>query len=75
LKQAGRMIAAGVACGLTGALILTRFLESMLFEVHRNDAWTYLWAAALLVAVSVAAALIPARRGSKVDPIVALRYE
>jgi ABC-type lipoprotein release transport system permease subunit len=47
----------------------------MLFEVHRNDGVTYLAAAVLLAAVSVAAAMIPARRGAKVDPIVALRYE
>jgi putative ABC transport system permease protein len=75
LKQAGKMIAVGVACGLGGAHVLTRSLESMLFEVNRNDGLTYLAAAGLLAAVSVAAAMIPARRGAKVDPIVALRYE
>lgn len=75
LRQAGKMITAGVAIGLAGAIVLTRFLESMLFEVRRNDVWTYLAAAALLSVVSIAASLIPARRGARVDPIVALRYE
>jgi putative ABC transport system permease protein len=75
LKQAGRMIGAGVAIGLAGAYVLTRFLESMLFEVQQHDGWTYLATAALLAVVAVAAAAIPARRGAKVDPIVALRYE
>ncbi len=73
LKQAARMIAAGVALGMAGAYVLTRFLATMLFEVRVHDIGTYLGAAALLAAVSVAAATIPARRGSKVDPIVALR--
>jgi putative ABC transport system permease protein len=58
---------------MAGAYVLTRFLETMLFEVRVHDIGTYLGAAALLAAVSVAAATIPARRGSKVDPIVALR--
>src|SRR5207244_3615936 len=75
LWQAGRLIAAGLAIGLAGAYVLTRFLESMLFEVHRHDPWTYLAAAGLLALSSAAAAAIPARRGAKVDPIVALRYE
>jgi ABC-type antimicrobial peptide transport system permease subunit len=75
LRQAGRVIVAGVAIGLAGSYGLTRFLESMLFGIGRHDAWTYTAAAALLAAVSVVAAFIPAHRGAKVDPIVALRYE
>jgi putative ABC transport system permease protein len=75
LKQAGTLIGAGVAIGLAGAFALTRYLDSMLFGIHRTDWTTYAASVALLAAVAVAASLIPARRGSRVDPIVALRYE
>jgi len=75
LRQAGWWIAIGIALGLAGAFTLARYLESLLFEVRHGDPWTYAAAVALLLAVSVAAALIPARRGAKVDPMTALRYE
>jgi ABC-type antimicrobial peptide transport system permease subunit len=75
LKQAGALIAAGLALGLGGAWVLTRYLESLLFAVHRHDWRVYAAAVVLLAAASLVAALIPARRGAKVDPIVALRYE
>ena len=75
LRQAGWLIAAGVAAGTAGAYALTRYLDSLLFGVHATDGLTYAAAAGILIAVSIAASLIPARRGSHVDPIVALRYE
>jgi putative ABC transport system permease protein len=75
LKQAAALVAAGVAIGLAGAWALTRYVESLLFQVQRHDWTTYAAAVALLAATSVAAALVPARRGAKVDPIVALRWE
>ncbi|MBZ5621636.1 MAG: ABC transporter permease [Acidobacteriia bacterium] len=75
LKQAGALIGAGVAIGLAGAYGLTRYVESLLFGIHRTDWTTYAAAVGLLAVVAVAASLIPARRGSRVDPIVALRYE
>jgi putative ABC transport system permease protein len=75
MKQAGGLIAAGVVVGVAGAYALTRYLESLLFNVKPSDWRTYAAAVALLAAVSVAASLIPARRGARVDPIVALRYE
>ncbi|MFZ0936178.1 MAG: ADOP family duplicated permease [Bryobacteraceae bacterium] len=75
LRQVGWWIAAGIGLGLGGAFALARYLESLLFEVRQGDPWTYLAAVALLLAVSLAAALIPARRGAKVDPMTALRYE
>jgi predicted permease len=75
LKQAGTLIGSGVAIGLAGAYVLTRYVESLLFGVQRTDWTTYAAAVALLAGVAVAASLIPARRGSRVDPIVALRYE
>jgi putative ABC transport system permease protein len=75
LKQAGTLIGAGVVIGLAGAYSLTRYVESLLFGIQRTDWTTYAAAVGLLAVVAVAASLIPARRGSRVDPIVALRYE
>jgi ABC-type antimicrobial peptide transport system permease subunit len=75
LRQAVRLIAVGALIGLAAAWALTRYLESLLFEVRPHDARTYLATVALLVAVSVVASMIPARRASRVDPLVALRYE
>ena len=65
----------GVAVGLAAALACTRVLGSLLFEVTPTDPLTLGVVACLLLAVAVAATLWPARRATKVDPMVALRYE
>ena len=75
LRQAGTWISAGVVLGLAGALALSRYPETLLFHVKRDDPWTYTGAAGLLAAVAIAAALIPARRGARVDPAAALRQD
>jgi predicted permease len=75
LKQAGALIAGGVVLGLAGALALTRLVANLLFHVQAHDWATYTAAVATLAAAGVAAAMIPARRGARVDPMVALRYE
>jgi predicted permease len=75
LRQAGILIACGVVLGLAGALALTRLVANLLFHVQANDWPTYTAAVAMLAAAGVSAAMIPARRGARVDPIVALRYE
>jgi len=75
LKQAGALVGAGVALGLAAAFALTRYLESLLFGIQRTDWTAYAAAVALLAAVSMLAALLPARRGSKLDPMAALREE
>lgn len=75
LKQAGTLIGVGVIIGLAGAYGLTRYVQSLLFGIKSTDWTTYAAAVALLAIVAVAASLIPARRGSRVDPIVALRYD
>ena len=65
----------GTAAGIVGALALTRFLRSMLFEIKPTDPWTFVGVAILLTIVAMAACYIPARRVLEVDPMVALRYE
>jgi putative ABC transport system permease protein len=65
----------GVAIGLAGAIVFTRVLRSLLFEVTPTDPVTLGSVAVLLLAVSAAATLFPARRATRVDPMVALRYE
>jgi len=75
LRQAGMLIAAGIAIGVAGAYGLTRFLQDLLFQVKTTDWRAYTGAVALLAAVAVIAALVPARRGARVDPVVALRQE
>jgi ABC-type antimicrobial peptide transport system permease subunit len=69
------MTAAGTLIGLAAALGLTRFLSSVLFEVSPGDPATYLAVAAVLIAVALLATLLPARRATSVDPLVALRAE
>ena len=72
----GMMLALiGISLGVAGALALSRYLESLLFGVSSTDPLTFLGVVALLAAVSLAGCAIPARRASKIDPMVALRAE
>ena len=73
LRQGVQFVLIGLGIGLAGALVLTRWIASLLFEVQPTDALTFLAVSAVMVTVAVLACLIPARRAAAVDPIVALR--
>lgn len=75
LGQGLRTIAIGVVIGLAGSLLLTRAIASLLFGVTATDPLTFVAVVALLGAAALLACYIPARRATKVDPVVALRYE
>jgi hypothetical protein len=75
LLQGLRMAAVGVLLGLGLAILLSRTLESLLFQVNPIDPPTFAAAAVLVILVTLAASLAPARRASRVNPIAALRYE
>jgi len=85
LGESLKVLLAGLAAGALGAYLLALFLPTegigwsgsgvFLYHVSRTDAFTYILAAALLIATVLAASWGPARRASRVDPIIALRYE
>jgi putative ABC transport system permease protein len=75
VRQGLRLTLLGVILGIAGAWALTSFLASFLFGIAPRDPATFALVSVALVAVSILACYIPARRATRVDPMVALRYE
>jgi putative ABC transport system permease protein len=75
LRQGMRLLGIGLLVGFAGAFVLSRVIRSLLFNVNASDPAIYLAVSLLLCCAAVAACWIPARRASRVDPIIALRTE
>jgi ABC-type antimicrobial peptide transport system permease subunit len=75
LRESMLMVAAGVIIGVIAAIAAGRLVTAILFGLEPNDAWTMMAAIGLMAAVCLIAGYLPARRASRVDPMVALRYE
>ena len=69
------MVGAGLFTGLVVAAVLTRFIRSMLYEIQPGDPTTFVGVSLVLAAIAIMAALLPARRAARVDPVIALRSE
>jgi putative ABC transport system permease protein len=70
-----RLALTGIITGIVGAFFLARYLETLLFEIRPLDPITYFAVAAILMTVAILACLLPARRATRIDPIIALRCE
>jgi ABC-type antimicrobial peptide transport system permease subunit len=75
LRDVGLLALAGLSLGVPAALVIARLLRSMFYGIAPNDPWTIAMSAAVLLAAAGLAGYIPARKATRVNPIVALRHE
>jgi len=75
MKNGLMLVLTGIAIGIGSAFVLTRFLATLLFGVQPTDSVTFVIVSAVFFGIAMVAALIPARRATRVDPLIALRYE
>ena len=75
LKEAVLLVLVGVAVGVPVVIYVSRFAESLLFELSPNDPLSLVLASGVLMVVALMAGYLPARRATKLDPLVALRNE
>jgi predicted lysophospholipase L1 biosynthesis ABC-type transport system permease subunit len=75
MGQGMKLTLIGVVLGFAGAIAVTRLMRSLLFAVAPTDIMTFTISAVILIVVALMACFIPARRATKVDPLIALRYE
>jgi len=75
MGQGMRLTLIGIAIGIVGAIAVTRLMRSLLFAVAPNDVMIFGISSVILIVVALLACFIPARRATKVDPLIALRYE
>jgi ABC-type antimicrobial peptide transport system permease subunit len=73
--RGARIAAAGVALGLLGAFVLTRYLQSLLFDVEPTDPLSFVLATTVLFAVALVAGYLPARAATRTDAVTSLRTE
>src|SRR5207302_8708882 len=75
LREAGKLVVLGIVIGVPAAMLAGRLFSSMLFGLKATDPLSMVLVVAILLAITLLASYIPARRATKVDPIIALRYE
>jgi len=75
MKNGLALVLTGIVIGVASALMLTRFLSTLLFGIQPNDSATFVIVSAVFFVIAMVAALIPALRATRVDPLIALRYE
>ena len=73
VRESGTLVAAGIVLGLAGALTLTRFTQTLLFEVTPRDPATFITTAAVLSIAAILASWLPARRAGRTDPLSVMR--
>ncbi len=75
MRNGVTLVLTGIVIGIAGALALTRFLTTLLFGVTPTDSMTFVVVSIVFFVIAIVASLIPAIRATRVDPLVALRYE